>query len=83
MLEGRRPRRSPALGLRDAPRTARSTRARPPFTHQLLVFFVQFRFSRRKSLFVVPPVRYPCAVTAAWCSAEFRAVVRSFSFLSC
>mmetsp|Transcript_27199 Transcript_27199/g.57746 ORF Transcript_27199/g.57746 Transcript_27199/m.57746 type:complete len:221 (-) Transcript_27199:1031-1693(-) len=44
---------------------------------QLLAFFIQSRLSLRKSSFVVPPTKYPCAVTAQLCSTEFLAMVLS------
>mmetsp|Transcript_4143 Transcript_4143/g.7987 ORF Transcript_4143/g.7987 Transcript_4143/m.7987 type:complete len:220 (-) Transcript_4143:916-1575(-) len=44
---------------------------------QLLAFFIQSKFSLKKSSFVVPPTKYPCVVTAQLCNTEFLAIVRS------
>jgi hypothetical protein len=45
----------------------------------LLAFFIQSKLSLRKSSFVVPALRYPCAVIAQLRNTKFRLMVRSSS----
>mmetsp|Transcript_31663 Transcript_31663/g.76647 ORF Transcript_31663/g.76647 Transcript_31663/m.76647 type:complete len:219 (+) Transcript_31663:2165-2821(+) len=48
---------------------------------QLPAFFIQSKLSLKKSSFVVPQFKYPCAVTAQLCNTEFLLMLRSSNAL--